>query len=396
MLALLLACLLAAQPKKPSTPPKPPEPPPPATLVEQANLEAAIRALPLQRSAGWTAEHEAGLVKTQEWLVEQLKAMTLEPRTQEVRFSKRLRPTPAMPRADYKRDWQNIIVEIPGKEIPGEVLIVGAHFDAVPDAPGADDNATGVAALLEIARVLKDRPMRRTLRLVFFNLEEAGLAGSNQYVASLPSEEDASRPKIIGMMSLEMLGFYSDKPDSQGNPFRAIKGVELPTVGDFVGLAGLLGSRPFIRTLDEQMRKAEPQCKTVVFDMSPIPLPDLLRSDHAPFMSAGIPAVMVTDTANFRNRNYHRPSDTIETLDLARYTLTVRALVGAVHAMAGPVGKPDPAAPNLEGLPDLRQLFAPEEPEPQPAPIEPVEPVAPEPVAPVPTAPAPVAPTTPK
>src|SRR5262249_23267334 len=161
-------------------------------------------------------------------------------------------------------------------------------------------------------RVLKDRPMRRTVRFVLFNLEEVGVAGSSQYVAALPTEEQQpGRPKIIGVMSLGMLGGYGSEPESQGDTVPGLEGVARPTRGDFVGRAGLLGSRPFIRTLDEQMRKAEPLCKTAVFDLSPIPLPDLMRSDHAPFMSVGIPAVMVTDTANYRNPNYHQPSDTI-------------------------------------------------------------------------------------
>src|SRR5205814_2674707 len=88
--------------------------------------------------------------------------------------------------------WHNIILDIPGGELPGEVVLVGAHFDAVPLAPGADDNGSGTAGLLEVARVLKDHPTKRTIRLVFFNLEECGLIGSSQYVRLTKDDWKAS------------------------------------------------------------------------------------------------------------------------------------------------------------------------------------------------------------
>ncbi|MBL8757077.1 MAG: M20/M25/M40 family metallo-hydrolase [Phycisphaerae bacterium] len=362
---LVLASLaLAAQAQTPpatQTPPPPPHSPAPARPTPAAEvsapaLEATLRALPVRRAGAGDAEDVAGLLATQALLLDRARAMGDEPETPRVRW-KRREHGPDSPQA--KAEWSNIVFERRGTERPREVILVGAHFDAVPGSPGADDNATGVAALLEVARVLKDRPARRTIRFALFNLEEAGLVGSTQYAAAW-SERNADAPEdqretITLMLSLEMLGCYSDAPGSQAVPFK-IPGLDLPTVGDFIALAGVLQGRPAIRQLAEQMRLAEPGAKTFVFDFSPIAPPDLLRSDHAPFLLRGIPAVMVTDTANFRNPHYHQPTDEVETIDLPRFAKTVSALAGAVHALAGPQGQPDAPAADLQGLPDMTKM----------------------------------------
>ncbi len=138
-------------------------------------------------------------------------------------------------------------MNIPGRELPNEVVLIGAHFDAVPGAPGADDNGTGTAALLEVARVLKNHPTKRTIRLVFFNLEECGLVGSSRYVDQAgpdwkggKNREGQAQPateKIVGMVSLEMLGYFSDEPNSQKSPLPPIKDVfDPPTVGDTIAV----------------------------------------------------------------------------------------------------------------------------------------------------------------
>lgn len=311
----------------------------PAEAVSQERLMKAIEALPTKRAPGPTEEHVQGLVKTQEWLATQLRNLGYKPKSHKIGF--KLKDGPVQP------EWQNIEVEIPGREEAGKVLLIGAHFDAHPDAPGADDNGTGVAALLELARVLKDAPMQRTVRLVFFNLEEragnSGLHGSTQYATGVADAVRAGEIDLIGMLSLEMLGYYSDEPGSQQNPFEKlnIPGFEMPDRGDFIGLGTTLPNRVFVRGLAAAMREAEPKVKVVVFDYAPVPTPDLMRSDHAPFLLQGLPGVIVTDTANFRNPHYHQPSDTVATLDAARWTITVRALAGAIHELAGPMGEPE-------------------------------------------------------
>lgn len=324
--------------------------PAPASLVETARLEATIRSLPTARAARGNIAHQQGLIQTEELIQKWLKELGYEPTTQNLIWNlkyqegqeRKARAPSVGPRPETTEElashpWKNIYVELTGKELPREVLYVSCHFDAAPHAPGADDDGTGVAALLEVARVLKDRPMKRTVRLMFFNLEEVNLRGSVEYVRNVRPRDD----KVIGMVSLEMLGYFSDEPGSQKSPLGRIEGVfEPPTVGDFIGIATVKAHAEFSQRLDREMRAAAPGLKTFVADRFPVVPPDFLRSDHAPFLLAGLPAVMLTDTANFRNPHYHKPTDTIESLDMKRFTLVVRGVAGAVHAIAEPVGAP--------------------------------------------------------
>jgi len=226
---------------------------------------------------------------------------------------------------------------------------------------------------------LKDRPMQRTVRLCLFNLEEVGLVGSRAYVESIeeeilgkiitPASPDSGRKaerasptmKFVGMASIDGVGYFTDEPNSQKSPIPETKFFKPPTVGDFLAMGGIARHRMFSQALDKAMRQAAPELKTVVVDFLPIALPDLLRSDHAPFLGLGVPAVILADTANFRNPHYHQPTDTIETLDMKRFTDVVRGLVGAAHTLAGPVGQPltelvpkRPDAPAPPVLPESR------------------------------------------
>jgi hypothetical protein len=324
---------------------------PPEAAIDRLRLEATLRALPTKRAARGDIAHQQGLVETQDLVQRWLRDLSYEPRVQGLRWNLKYqeeqekkagvatsRQAPETTPELAAHLWQNVWVDLPGNDLATETLVISCHFDAAPNAPGADDNGTGVAGLLEIARVLKDRPMRRTVRLIFFNLEEIGLKGSAEYVQSaLPKDE-----KVIGMVSLEMLGYFSDKPGSQRSPIPKIEGVfDPPTVGDFIGIAAIKRFSEFARRLEKEMRAAAPDLKVFVADFSPIPPPDFMRSDHAPFMMAGIPGVMLTDTSNFRNPNYHKPTDTIETLDLERFTLVVRGVAGAAYRIAE--GFPVPA-----------------------------------------------------
>lgn len=307
--------------------------------VTADRLIAHIKALPTGRAAWGDERSKAGLRETEALLVAALKEMGYEPVLDPVDFlGSRSGDAAAMP----EKPWNNIIVEIPGKTRPEEVLILAAHFDAVPGSPGADDNGTGVATVLEAARVLKDAPMQRTVRLIFFNLEEVGLVGSRAYVQRIKPDLDAKKYTILGMASIDMIGYYSSEPNSQKSPIPPMGKFKPPTVGDFIGTAGILAHRHFSQALDKAMHAAEPGeqgVKTVVVDFLPIAPPDLLRSDHAPFLAVGIPAVIMSDTANFRSAHYHKPTDTIETLDAERFAVGARSIIGAYHALAGPVGE---------------------------------------------------------
>jgi aminopeptidase YwaD len=325
----------------------------PQDLVQQQRLMTELAALPTARAARGDADSRRGLAATEDHLVDRLTAMGYEPRRLPLSWNlaaeRRAQARAGLPvreaaPADLELTehvWHNIVVELPGVgEQAAEVLIIGAHFDAAPGAPGADDNGTGTVALLELARVLKDRPMSRTVRLVFFNLEEIGLKGSAEYVRSLRPRWDDGHERLIGMVSLEMLGYFTDEPNTQRSPIPPIKDLwDPPTVGDFIALATTRGHAAFARRLEQEMRHAAPGLKTVTPDFIPDwPLcpPDLLRSDHAPFLMTGHPGVMLTDTSNFRNPHYHRPTDTVGTIDTERFTLVVRGIAGAVYALAGP------------------------------------------------------------
>jgi hypothetical protein len=372
----------AAQPNVPppapaaakSAPAAPASVPAPAWhSITADTLMGIMRELPTQRSGGGRPfvpagveapalddAHRQGLIDTQ-WLLARKAlglgyAVTLEP----VAFSRR--------GESRSWPWANVVLDLPGRgDLAGDIILVGAHFDAVPGTFGADDNASGTAALLEIARVLRNPAFtsaspRRTVRLVFFTLEEAGLIGARQHADRLtdlgilfPLEDADARaastgPRVVMMLSLEMLGFYNTAPDSQQNPLAVLPGAPDLTVGDFIALCTHSTHAPVNARLERAMLAAEPQVRTARIDQFPSPQanifpPDLLRSDHAPFLACGVPGIMVTDTANFRNPHYHTPGDTPQTLNAPLYERTVRALAGAVWKMAlDPEPFPKPTA----------------------------------------------------
>jgi len=188
-------------------------------------------------------------------------------------------------------------------------ILIGAHFDSVPNTPGADDNASAVAVMLAAAKALG---WRRDVMYVAFNGEECDLAGSREFV-----QEMAGGLKVLEQVHvLEMVGYRDRRPNSQKNPLPMI---QTPTTGDFLGVVANKGF------LIDQIIEAAGRISVPVVGLAippGLPLdairqisPHLLRSDHAPFWEKNIPAIMWTDTSEFRNPNYHQPSDTPETLD---------------------------------------------------------------------------------
>jgi hypothetical protein len=228
----------------------------------------------------------------------------------------------------------NIEVEIHGRELPGEILLVGAHYDTVWLTPGADDNASGVAVLLEISRILAGRRPQRTLRLVAFANEEFPHYGTERMGSRAYAERAAQRgERIVGMFSLEMVGFYSDQPGSQRYP-RIIRRF-FPGTGDFLAFVSNLHSRALLHAAIGSFRRhARFPSEGLA---APIALvPDITRSDHAMFWLAGYPAVMITDTAEYRNPNYHQVGDLPDTLDYLRMARVTEGLAAMVAELAGP------------------------------------------------------------
>ncbi|HEX9743034.1 MAG TPA: M28 family peptidase [Nitrospiraceae bacterium] len=211
-----------------------------------------------------------------------------------------------------------------GHVVPPAPLILAAHYDTVEGSPGADDNASALAVLLDVARRLRDMDRWREVHCIGFCLEEAGLLGSRAYAAEL----QAAGRGIAGALVLECVGFASEQEGSQiippGLP------ITVPTVGNFLAVVGNTASASLTASVT---RAAEPHIPVVplVVPENGDRLPDTRRSDHAAFWDHGFPAVMLTDTANFRNPNYHRSSDTLETLCLT----FLADVAAAVTAAAG-------------------------------------------------------------
>lgn len=219
----------------------------------------------------------------------------------------------------------------------GEVVIVCAHYDAVPGTDGADDDASGAAGVLAVARAVSDARLERRVRAILFAFEEEGLVGSRAYVASL---SDAERREIRGVINLEMIGYVARGRGSQRYPDEIAQLVPralLPAEGDFLGV---LGSDDPGGPMDalERAKAYVPKLRAVLVPSSTAILkmiPDLQRSDHAPFWDAGIPAVIAGDTADFRTPHYHQPSDCLGTLDLDFATDSARLAAAATLILAG-------------------------------------------------------------
>lgn len=215
---------------------------------------------------------------------------------------------------------------------PGRArLIIGAHFDTVPGTPGADDNASGVAALLETARTASEAwGPGAPLEFVGFNLEELGMVGACHYAASLKRR----KVPLIGMLSLEMLGFTESQGLQQYPPL--LKRF-YPREGNFIGLAANRRSRALLKTVERAMR-AVPSLpvETLLVPANGWLVPESRLSDHSPFWDAGYPALLITDTAFLRNPHYHQASDTLKTLDMGFLARVCQGLLEAIRALIGP------------------------------------------------------------
>ena len=223
----------------------------------------------------------------------------------------------------------NIEATIEPRAEPTTSLVVGAHYDSAGTAPGANDNGSGVAALLELARLAKAAPApSKRLRLVFFVNEEppyfqTDLMGSRRYATLLAQRREA----IDGMIALETLGAYSSEPGSQRypSPFDLL----LPDVGNFLAFVAMPGSRTFMHEVIRAFRRSTRF--PTIGGVAPAFIKGVGWSDHASFSSRGIPALMITDTAVFRYRHYHTPADTPDKVD---YRSLARVTAGLGRAIA--------------------------------------------------------------
>lgn len=225
---------------------------------------------------------------------------------------------------------QNLIVEVRGRQAASEVVVVGAHYDSASSSPGADDNASGVAAVLALARRFRARAPERTLRFALFALEEpphfqTAAMGSLVYAKSVAARGD----KVVAMLGIESIGYFSDAPGSQHYPEAIAPGH--PTTGNFVAVVGNPESAALLEgtvTILRQHATLPVEGATLAEDVAG-------WSDHWSFWQIGVPAVMITDTAPFRNEHYHRPTDTPDRLDFDRMARVVAGLEHVLESLCG-------------------------------------------------------------
>ncbi len=233
----------------------------------------------------------------------------------------------------------NLILNLPGtkKSANRSPILIGAHYDTVPGTPGADDNATGVVVLLELAREFANNPPKNPVQLVAFDLEESriinnikqpGLTGSTAYAKFL--KEKGQNLRL--MLSLEMLGYCDRTPNSQQYPAEILK-YFYPNTGDFIALIGNLTSTLDLIRLSRNVRKQGTKCEWLTVPNRGKIVPATRLSDHAPFWDRDYPAMMVTDTAFMRNPHYHQSSDTIETLDLDFLSRVCQSLIASIGVL---------------------------------------------------------------
>ena len=218
----------------------------------------------------------------------------------------------------------NLILRLPGQRPELEPLLVAAHYDGPLGSPGADDNASGVVALLELARRWAETPPLRPLWLVAFDLEEWGMIGSRVLATELMQR---NQPLHL-MVSLEMLGYTSETQDYPHEEMRHLFGSR----GDFIALVANNDAAHLLEAMEEEMIRHVPTRVLPVADAGH-DIPDVRLSDHSPFWDAGYNAMMVTDTSFMRNPHYHQPSDTVDTLDLPFLMAVINGLEAALSAL---------------------------------------------------------------
>lgn len=221
----------------------------------------------------------------------------------------------------------NIIAELPGTTHPEEIVLVAAHYDAFYS--GADDNTSGVAALMEMARVMSSRSFERTVRFIGFDGEELRMLGSDSYTKQLPDQE-----RIVATVVLDAIGYYDTRPGSQ----TSVPGLPSPKEGDFLAVIHNEPSTALaadVYALNQRLKLAKVVTLGAAGDGFAPALEPLLRSDHNSFWLRGRQALFFTDTATFRNPNYHQPTDTVDTLNFELYRKTVQLTAATIAYWAG-------------------------------------------------------------
>jgi hypothetical protein len=228
----------------------------------------------------------------------------------------------------------NLQVERLGRGAKPRVVIVGAHYDSVEGSPGADDNASGVAGVIELACLFSQSNHAATLRFAFFDAEEQGLLGSRAYVKHIRNREH-----VVGVFILEMIGSTCSAVDCQTWPSDVPQWLKKKD-GLFIAAVGNIENLELIHALTQSAGRNHPYVHGIPIPQQGRDFPHSRRSDHSSFWDVGIGAVMLTDTANFRNKNYHLPGDVAETVDPQFMAGVVDITHGAIKLFADKQQRP--------------------------------------------------------
>lgn len=283
--------------------------------VDPARLEAHVRKLSVELSPR-DVGHLENLDRTAAYIADQLKQTGATVSEQPYRVE--------------NDSYRNVMAEF-GPDT-SERIVVGAHYDSAGALPGADDNASGVAGLLELARLFASQPPQLRVELVAFSTEEppyfrtTGM-GSSVHAISLRNRQ----VKVRAMLSLEMIGYFSDAHGSQHFPV-GLLGAFYPSTGNFIAVVGRVSDGLLVRRVKKAMSNAAPLAVHSINAPSFIPGVDF--SDQLNYWEAGYGAVMITDTAFYRNRNYHTAHDTAEKLDYKRMAMVVEGVHAAVMELS--------------------------------------------------------------
>ncbi len=228
----------------------------------------------------------------------------------------------------YQGKYDNVIGTFDGVLMSECKVIIGGHYDSVPNSLGADDNASAIAGLLAVAKALKDISPSLPILFVAFNREEDGLIGSDEFVKFLPS---SMKQNLTSVHILEMIGYCKHEKNSQHIPEGLP--IKVSDIGDFIAIISNKTSNHLIKNILQTTERTQPTLKVkalkVFFGFEKY-FPHLSRSDHAPFWEENLPALMWTDTSEFRNPHYHQASDSPDTLDYAFMSSVVSLLAEVV------------------------------------------------------------------
>ena len=289
--------------------------PNPIRTVDPSRLEAHVRTLAIEL-APRDASNTQNLDRAAAYIKDEFSKVTASVSEQAYRVEGNI--------------YRNVIAHF-GPD-SGERIVVGAHYDVAGPLPGADDNASGVAGLLELARLFAQQYPPIRVELVAFSLEEPPYFGTTAMGSSVHAESlRKQNVRVRAMFSLEMIGCFSDAPNSQGFPIGALRAF-YPSTGNFIAVVGRLNEGFLVRRIKSTMRNAAPL--PVYSINAPRSITGVDFSDQLNYWLAGYSAVMITDTAFYRNQNYHTARDTAQTLDYKRMGMVVEGVYAAVNELA--------------------------------------------------------------